>query len=243
MLTIAGKTDIGMRRADNEDSFYAAKLSDETAFAVVCDGMGGKNGGAIASQTAVATIKSILEEGYRDDFNENTTKNLMFTAVESANSKVFSMSRENTSLQGMGTTAVLAVIHGNLIQIAYAGDSRAYLIEKSGIRQITRDHSIVQMMVDRGEISREEAQFHPQKRFITRAVGVEETLDIDYLEERMPESGTLLLCTDGLSNALDDEQILDLVRNGDFSLAPERLISKANAMGGFDNITAVLINW
>ena len=141
----------------------------------------------------------------------------------------------------MGTTVILAVVRGSIIHIAYAGDSRVYLIDENSVRQLTRDHSMVQMMVDRGEISAEEAQYHPEKHYITRALGVGGTLDIDYLEEEMPEKGAVLLCSDGLSNYLDQEDLHRLIWNSDAFSAVNQLIGQANAMGGADNITAVLI--
>ena len=241
MLRIAGKTDVGKKRAANEDGFFVAKLSSDTAYAVVCDGMGGENGGHVASSCAVEQIRKMVEGGYRDDFNANSVKNMMLSALSAANMRVFSMAEQNESLKGMGTTVILAVVRESIIHIAYAGDSRVYLIDETGVRQLTRDHSMVQMMVDRGEISVEEAQYHPEKHYITRALGVGEMLDIDYLEEEMPEKGAVLLCSDGLSNYLDREDLRRLIWNNDAFSAVEQLIGQANAMGGADNITAVLI--
>ncbi|MDD3193274.1 MAG: Stp1/IreP family PP2C-type Ser/Thr phosphatase [Oscillospiraceae bacterium] len=241
MLRIAGKTDVGKKRTANEDGFFVAKLSEDAAYAVVCDGMGGEKGGHIASACAVEQIRKTMEESFRADFNENSMKNLMISAVSAANAQVFSMAGKNDSLKGMGTTVILAVVRGSIIHIAYAGDSRVYLVEEKGTRQLTRDHSMVQMMVDRGEISAEEAQYHPEKHYITRALGVGEMLDIDYLEEEMPDRGAVLLCSDGLSNYLDQEDLHRLVWDNDAIPAVDRLIEQANAMGGADNITAVLI--
>ena len=182
MLRIAGKTDVGKKRAANEDGFFVAKLSSDAAYAVVCDGMGGENGGHVASSCAVEQIRKMVEDGYREDFNENSVKNMMLSAISAANAQVFAIAEKNDSLKGMGTTVILAVVRGSIIHIAYAGDSRVYLIDENGVRQLTRDHSMVQMMVDRGEISAEEAQYHPEKHYITRALGVGGMLDVDYLE-------------------------------------------------------------
>lgn len=241
MLRIAGKSDVGKKRNGNEDSFFVAKLSPDVVYAVVCDGMGGENGGHIASFHAVEQIRKTMEDGYRDGFGENSLKHLMISAVAGANAQVFSMAQKDDSLKGMGTTVVLAVVRESTVHIAYAGDSRAYLIDQQGARQLTRDHSMVQLMVDRGELSAEEAQYHPEKHYITRALGVSGQLDVDYLEEEMPESATVLLCSDGLSNYLDQEDLFQAIWGKEPVAAADGLIRQANAMGGADNITAVLI--
>lgn len=241
MLRIAGKTDVGQKRTANEDRFFVAKLSENTAYAVVCDGMGGEKGGHVASSCAVERIRKAIESGYQEDFGDNSVKNLMLSSISAANAQVFSMAEKNEALKGMGTTVVLALVRESVIHIAYAGDSRAYLVGETGARQLTHDHSMVQMMVDRGEISPEEAQYHPEKHYITRALGVSSMLEVDYLEEEMPDKGAVLLCSDGLSNYLDQEDLHRLVWNNDTALAADRLIAQANAMGGADNITAVLI--
>lgn len=241
MLRIAGKTDVGRKRIANEDRFFVAKLSENTVYAVVCDGMGGEKGGHVASSSAVERIRKMMESGYQEEFGENSVKNLMLSSISAANAQVFSMAEKNESLKGMGTTVVLALVRDSMIHIAYAGDSRAYLVDKAGVHQLTHDHSMVQMMVDRGEISLEEAQYHPEKHYITRALGVSSMLEVDYLEEEMPDKGAVLLCSDGLSNYLDQEDLHRLVWNNDLALAAEQLIGQANTMGGADNITAVLI--
>ena len=241
MLRIAGKTDVGRKRTANEDRFFVAKLSENTVYAVVCDGMGGEKGGHVASSSAVERIRKMMESGYQEEFGENSVKNLMLSSISAANAQVFSMAEKNESLKGMGTTVVLALVRDSMIHIAYAGDSRAYLVDKAGVHQLTHDHSMVQMMVDRGEISLEEAQYHPEKHYITRALGVSSMREVDYLEEEMPDKGAVLLCSDGLSNYLDQEDLHRLVWNNDLALAAEQLIGQANTMGGADNITAVLI--
>ena len=129
MLRIAGKTDVGKKRAANEDGFFVAKLSSDAAYAVVCDGMGGENGGHVASSCAVEQIRKMVEDGYREDFNENSVKNMMLSAISAANAQVFAIAEKNDSLKGMGTTVILAVVRGSIIHIAYAGDSRVYLID------------------------------------------------------------------------------------------------------------------
>lgn len=241
MLRIAGKTDVGQRRTANEDGFWVDKLSEDVAVAVVCDGMGGENGGHVASAKAVEQIKKTITDGYREDFKENSVKNLMLSAVSAANARVFALAEKNPELEGMGTTVILAMVRDGMIHIAYAGDSRVYLIKQEEVRQLTRDHSMVQMMVDRGEISSEEAQYHPEKHYITRALGVGGILDVDYLEEPLPDKGAVLLCSDGLSNYLDHEELYRIIWNHDAAIAVQQLVEQANQMGGADNITAVLI--
>lgn len=242
MLKIAGKTDVGKKRSANEDGFQVRMLSEDTAFAVVCDGMGGENGGRVASTQAVLTIQKAVEEGYREGFNGNSLKHMMISAISAANAAVYEMAQKDPALQGMGTTVILAFVRGDVLHIAYAGDSRVYLVEEGGVRQLTTDHSMVQLMVDRGEISTEEALTHPEKHYITRALGVENTLEVDYIEEIMPPGGAVLLCSDGLSNYISKEQLHQMIWQNDVRNAVEGLILQANNMGGFDNITAVLIS-
>ena len=166
-MKISAKTDVGMVRSNNQDSYSAGDLTSEVTWAVVCDGMGGANGGNVASETAVKVISDKLTSGYHIGMNDNSVKNLIVSAIEAANMTLFSMARNNEELSGMGTTVVLAVRNTDTLYISNVGDSRIYIVSDSGITQVTTDHSVVQIMLDRGEISPEEAKDHPKKNVIT----------------------------------------------------------------------------
>lgn len=168
-------------------------------------------------------------------------ENMLRAAVQSANCEVYELAQTSTDYEGMGTTAVVALIADNLVHIVHVGDSRAYLVNNTDVEQLTIDHSVVQAMVNKGEISAEEAKIHPRKNIITRAVGTETDVMCDYSIVLKPENATLLVCTDGLSNLVDEKTIFETVKNTPQELCAEALVSKANEAGGLDNITAVLV--
>lgn len=238
-MRISAKTDTGKVRSNNQDSYAAGEFTSEVSWAVVCDGMGGATGGNIASETAVKVISEKITSGFHEGMNDNSIKHLIVSSVEAANATVNSMAKNNESLMGMGTTTVVAIISVDTLYIAHVGDSRIYILNDKTIRQITTDHSIVQLMVDNGEITPEEAKSHPKKNVITRALGVEETVRIDYSQETLGKDEIVLLCSDGLTNYVSDEDILDICNNTDsFNLA-DILVETANNNGGGDNITVV----
>ena len=241
-MKIAKKSDIGKVRKSNQDACSAGELPDGTVWAVVCDGMGGASGGDIASTTAVRIISERITSSFRDGMSSNSIRSLLFSSIEAANSVVFEMSRSNSALEGMGTTVVAAVISGGAAYIAHAGDSRAYRIFDNTISQITRDHSFVQAMVVKGELTPNEAKVHHRKNIITRALGVDANILIDFSEEPFCEGDMLLICTDGLTNFVESEEIYNIMRTpgkGDFA---DRLVALANENGGRDNITVVTIS-
>lgn len=241
MLSFAGKTDVGRRREVNQDCFYLRGLDGGAVLAILCDGMGGQNGGQVASETAVRTMAQRIVKDYRRDYGANSIRHMLSAAMSAANSEVFARAKRDPALKGMGTTAIAALIRDGTAYLLHVGDSRCYLITREGVRQMTRDHSVVQMMVERGEITPEEAKYHPERHFITRALGIGEQLEADYLEENVPAGSWVLLCSDGLSNHLDEEDICGIVTGNTPSESVEELIDRANIMGGTDNITAVLI--
>ena len=241
-MKISAKTDVGMVRSNNQDSYSAGDLTSEVTWAVVCDGMGGANGGNVASETAVKVISDKLTSGYHIGMNDNSVKNLIVSAIEAANMTLFSMARNNEELSGMGTTVVLAVRNTDTLYISNVGDSRIYIVSDSGITQVTTDHSVVQIMLDRGEISPEEAKDHPKKNVITRALGVDPDVRIDYSQEQLNQNDIVLLCTDGLTNYVDDETILDICRAEDKYKIADKLVELANENGGGDNITVVTVS-
>lgn len=240
-MKISAKTDIGLVRSSNQDYYLAGEFPNGATWAVVCDGMGGANGGNIASETAASIVSEKLSSGYHEGMNDNSVKHLIVSAVESANAKVFSRAKAEPELAGMGTTVVVAVIKDDTMYLAHVGDSRIYVLSKESINQLTTDHSVVQMMIDNGEITREEAAEHPKKNVITRALGVEPTVRIDYDQEVYNENEIVLLCTDGLTNYVSDDDILKICNeNESYSLA-DKLVDTANANGGGDNVTVVTI--
>ena len=239
-MKIFSKTDKGKVRADNQDAYFAGRISDSTVFAVVCDGMGGANAGSVASENAVRHISEYIIKSYRNEMSADELETLVRNAVISANIELYDMSVNDPLLSGMGTTAVIALVKEDGAVIANVGDSRIYLVNEE-IRQLTRDHSVVQSLVESGKITPEDAKVHPRKNVITRAVGAEENVTPDSAIIKLSDGDSLLLCTDGLSNYLDDGDILNIFKNTDISAVPEALANRANSNGGGDNITVVTL--
>lgn len=240
MVYFIGATDTGKVRKQNQDAFVCRRVSEKAGYAIVCDGMGGEKAGDVASTTACGLIEHFFRRDIKEDMSEAAVKAVIFSAISAANAKVYSMAKENPDYHGMGTTLVLAVILNDQLHIVNIGDSRIYMVEKKAVKQLTRDHTLVQNMVDRGEISQEEAQHHPKKHYITRAIGVGDTLDIDYQMYELKKESVVLLCTDGLSNYLELSELPDLVKKCVKNSNIQELIDYANNQGGADNITAVV---
>lgn len=242
-MRIASKTDKGLTRSNNQDSFVAGPIGENAAWAVVCDGMGGANGGNIASSIAVKAISDSVISSFRTNMSSNSIRNLFESALSAANVKIINRAKEDEELTGMGTTVVAAVICNGVLHVFHIGDSRAYLIRNGEISRITRDHSIIQSMIEQGEIDEEQAKTHPSKNIITKALGANERLDPDYNEIDFFENDILLICSDGLTNYVDEQVIKEIVLNNDFPTVPNLLIDEANKNGGGDNITAVLLSY
>lgn len=240
-MKISAKSDVGAVRSNNQDYCLAGEFADGESWAIVCDGMGGATGGNIASETAARTISEKLVNGYHVGMNDNSVKHLIVSAIEAANATVYSKSRNDETLKGMGTTVVLAIIRENSLYFANVGDSRLYIVTKNSINQLTTDHSVVQLMIDNGEITPLEAKDHPQKNVITRALGVDDTVRIDYCQEVYNEGDTVLLCTDGLTNYVDESRIFEICNNYDAIDLADVLVDEANASGGGDNVTVVTV--
>lgn len=241
-MRIVAKTDKGHVRNSNQDAYAVGEFSDEVVWAVVCDGMGGANGGNIASALAVKVISDRINVSYREQMRDSSIKNMLDSALNAANVEVFDLAQSKAELNGMGTTVVCAIVKNGQVFIAHAGDSRAYILKNGNITQLTTDHSMVQDLLDHGKITSEEALHHPNKNIITRAVGVEKNIDIDFDETDLDDESTLLLCTDGLSNYVSNDEILELTSDGKHYAFADRLVNKANENGGGDNITAVVIS-
>ena len=240
-MKIVAKTDKGLVRENNQDAYAVGELPGEVAWAVVCDGMGGAAGGNIASALAVKVISDKITSSYNEKMRDSSIKNLLDSAITAANIEVYDMAYSRPDLKGMGTTVVAVVVRNNVAHIAHAGDSRAYIVNKDGVEQITVDHSLVQNLVDRGEITKEEAEHHPNKNVITRALGVDKRIDVDFSEVDLQENETLILCTDGLSNCVNNAEIADDIKDGQYYAFADRLVKRANKNGGNDNITVVAI--
>ncbi len=240
-MEVFSRSDIGLVRKENQDSCSFSVISSSCVWAVVCDGMGGAKGGKIASSTAVEFITEFLNSNYHDKLNNDELSALLIDAVDGANTQVYKKALEDVELTGMGTTCDLVFIRNSVIHVVHVGDSRTYSIRGGKILQITEDHSVVQEMVKRGELTPEQAQNHPNKNFITRALGVNQTLHIDYIEADFQYGDVILICSDGLSNCVTTADIVKTVHENRGTLLIDTLVELAKIGGGSDNITATVI--
>jgi protein phosphatase len=239
-VIISAATDIGAYRESNQDAYCTGSFVSGDAWAVVCDGMGGVSGGQIASRICVDVASSVIKRGYRVDLSVKSAKNLLQSAINTANTAVFEESQKDASLHGMGTTIVAVLVLRGVAVIGYVGDSRAYLLNDT-IKRLTKDHSLVQVMIDTGKITEEEAKVHPDRNIITRAVGIMSFVDVDYEITDFSEDDKILLCTDGLNGSVDDNVIYDIATSEADNKA-EVLIKAAIDGGSRDNITVVLLD-
>jgi len=244
-----GSTDVGMRRAVNQDNFIIKKYSDDVITAVVCDGMGGVSGGSVASAIAAEAFQNQLDSCESTyplfaGLSEDEIEHILTGAAEEANYEVYKAGK-NTALSGMGTTLVGCIVMPHKIYTVNVGDSRMYADIGDGLFQISHDHSWVQFMVDTGKMSKEEAHTSKRKNMITRAVGTERTVDVDFFITDYEHEALMLLCSDGLTNHVNEFEIgdmLQMAKSGEgIQSVCENLISFANSRGGTDNITAVAI--
>lgn len=238
-------TDKGMVRSVNQDTFFAGEIKNdagETAFlCAVCDGMGGARAGDLASITARETFVEAVKFGFR--LKSDDIPALMRAAAEKANEAVLEKAKENEDFHGMGTTLVAAMISDNKAVVANVGDSRCYIIKDGAIRQITKDHSLVEDMIDKGELSREQAWKHPRKNLITRAVGTDNRLECDIFEPDFAHGDYMLLCSDGLSNIVNSQEMLFEVLYGESrETAAQRMMDIALSRNASDNVTIVLLS-
>lgn len=244
-MNIYTKTDIGLVRTENQDSVWGEMLTPTACAAVLCDGMGGESDGGLASAIAVDVISKRIKESFSEMMNRNSVRNLLITAVVAANSIVYEESRKRPEQTVMGTTCVAAIVFNQTAYIVNVGDSRAYQVFSTEtddcIRQITKDHSRVQDLIDRGKITPEEAKNHPNINIITRAIGADSNVTPDYFEIDLLEGQKLLLCSDGLSSHGDDIDIMDIVTYTKTDEVCEGLVRYALMNGGSDNISVALI--
>ena len=243
ILKIVAKTDIGLVRSSNQDSYAAGELPGSVAWAVVCDGMGGVAGGNYASSTAVNLISKRISSSYRPGMSGTSIKNMLTSAIVAANISVYDMGQADSDLTGMGTTVVVAIIADESVYIAHVGDSRAYILSNGNLTQLTKDHSFVQEMVDSGKLTADEAKEDPRKNLITRALGVNDDIRVDFCQEFISENEVLILCTDGLTNYVEPQEIYELTEDNKFYEFAERLVNRANSNGGGDNVTVVTMSY
>lgn len=233
-------TDVGQKRKMNQDFVFVSEspVGSLPNLFVVADGMGGHNAGDFASSHAVQT----LVEEIRKDTDYNPVK-IIRHAIEAANTEILLQAQTSEEYQGMGTTMVVATIVGHYVYVANVGDSRLYLIDEQSIRQVTHDHSLVQEMVRLGELKVEDARNHPDKNIITRAIGAERTVDIDFFDMKLEPGCFILMCSDGLSNMVEDQKLGEIISQPAMNLEErgDLLLREANQNGGKDNIAVVLI--
>ncbi|MBQ7353708.1 MAG: Stp1/IreP family PP2C-type Ser/Thr phosphatase [Clostridia bacterium] len=258
-MICSANTDKGQKRSNNQDCYAVRKYTEKTYLAVVCDGMGGVRGGEEASQIAceafVKTIDKCITpylKNRQKQIGTSEIKRMLVKGIDLANEQVYLKSKQNPDHKGMGTTIVAALIIDKTAFCLNVGDSRLYLVKGTNIRQVTKDHSYVQYLIDMGQLTPEEAETSSNKNIITRAVGTEVSVEPDIYLERLEENSFMLLCTDGLTNMVDNATICDIV-SGDkankqidqieLDLKTRKLIDTANENGGTDNITAVLLRF
>ena len=248
VIAVGAKTDVGLKRSHNEDNLC---VDPDLGLYVVCDGMGGRNAGEVASRLAVETIQKHFQAvrdnadlplagDYDRKFSAKT--NRLASAIRLANEAICREAKGQAGQEGMGTTVVSAALNGPVLSIAHVGDSRMYLIRGESIKPLTADHSLVAEQVRRGMLTEEEAERSPQKNIITRALGVDETVDVELDEIPLMQGDGVLLCSDGLTRGVTPTEILGVIRREkEPQAASERLVELANAAGGLDNTTVILV--
>jgi len=245
-LQIAAKTDTGLVRAHNEDSIA---LSPECGLAILADGMGGYNAGEVASSIATSTLKEAVEQQIQShgwNARANLSKyiqHLLVGSVERANTAILDAARAEPQFSGMGTTVVAAFFHHDKMTVAHVGDSRLYRLRRGVLTLMTRDHSLLQEQIDAGMIDAELARFSPNRNLITRAVGVDYTINVEIHDHQTQVGDTYLLCSDGLSDMLSMQEIAEILNTtiSDLELTCDALVARANRNGGRDNTSVILV--
>ena len=248
IIAARGHTDVGRKRDHNEDAFL---VDEELGLFVVADGMGGHAGGGTASRIAVETIRARLQVAREADpdlfthpgeLEESSLREVLREAVESACQSIYQAAQGDPALAGMGTTVTAAVVAGSNTYIAHVGDSRCYLARKGHIYQVSEDHSLVNEQLKAGAITPEEARNSRFKNIITRSVGFEADVTVDMMGLEVEPGDRMVVCCDGLSNLVDDDEILDVITKAPLASAPAKLIDLANDRGGDDNITVIVVH-
>ena len=243
MISIFGITDRGILRRENQDACAYQTIDEDNAWGVVCDGMGGARAGDIASRIGVEVFREHMEKYYDSKEEEKSSGEELKSAVDEGNEAILFVANRNKEYFGMGTTLVGAMLQGTKVSVINIGDSRAYHISEEAIQRVTRDHSIVEVLVERGNITPEEARQHPQKNLITRALGTSKTAEADLYEIVLQSGDWLLLCSDGLINEVPDDEIAAEIRN---AITPEEacrnLLETVLDRGAPDNVTILLFH-
>lgn len=242
-MEFVAKTDVGLRRSNNEDSYFAKKYSDEVSLYIVADGLGGYEGGEIASRLLTIKMSRYFEEHLNDDLkDESIVSDILLTALDKINGEIYKMEKSSPKYNGMGTTIVLVAVIYNKVYYLSVGDSRLYYIsnDRNSIKQITEDDTYVNTLLKTNAIEQKDVENHPQKHVLTKAIGVFKDIKTE-LHALNETSGYLLLCTDGLTNMLNNEDILQVLQMKKFENTADEYIKKANENGGVDNTTVVVI--
>ena len=235
------KTDVGKAREINQDYYSIPSSESDLQLYILADGMGGYNGGEIASRLAAETTKNYIQNNFKKiEHDKEAILKLVKDAMEYANMVVYEESKKDENLQGMGTTLDVCFIYNSKIYIGHVGDSRIYLIKKDIARKITKDHSYVQQLVEDKKITREEAEHHPKKNMLLKALGCTSYVEPDIRARNLEKDDILLMCSDGLTNMVEESKIYEVVRENK-EKAPEILVNLANNAGGYDNITVITI--
>lgn len=234
MFQVAFKTDIGLKRTSNQDT---VRVCENLGLCLVADGMGGYKGGEVASLLTADAIEKVIQEGNGFKTVEEWIKH----AIESANRAVYIKAIDEPDLRGMGTTCSLVILKDEHVHVGHVGDSRVYLLNTSTIEQVTKDHTLVEDLIARGEIDRSAAKLHPKRNVITRAVGTDPQVVVDYKTFKIDPSEKILICSDGLTGKIDDQEIFEIVNTNTIESAVDTLVNLANDRGGSDNITIVIM--
>ena len=241
-MQIWSLTDPGCVRAENQDAFEIHKLKHGAMLCVVCDGMGGAKAGNVASAMAAQEFAREVKENYRASMGMEAVDILLDQAVKCANFTVYDKSQQGEEFSGMGTTLVAVLLRGKAATVVNVGDSRVYRINADGIAQITVDHSLVQLMIRRGEITPEQARYFPGKNYTTRAIGTEPSVKADIFHLDLKRGDELMLCSDGLTNLVHDQEILfEVVHGSEKAECCQRLLDIAKNRGAPDNVTSILV--
>ena len=241
MIKAYAKSDVGKVREINEDAFYISNSLDEVQLYMLADGMGGYNGGEIASKLAIQSAKNYIENNFKEiEKDKDSIIQLIGSSIEYANMVVYEKAKENKELSGMGTTLEICLIYNNRAFIGHVGDSRIYRIRKEFMRKLTQDHSYVQKLVKDGTITQEEAAHHPQKNMLMKALGCNAFVEPDVMVKGFLKDDILIMCSDGLSNMVDQQTIYEMASKN-IEQATKNLVQMANDNGGYDNITVIII--
>jgi len=237
-----GVTDPGCVRTQNQDTYLIETLDRNSVLCIVCDGMGGAKSGNVASTLAAEVFVEEVRQNWKSGMGQAEVEQMLRSAVKLANFTVYDQAQQLEEFSGMGTTLVALLVQDQEATIVNVGDSRAYLVGKNGIRRLTTDHSVVQMMVDRGELTPEQARTYPGKNYITRAIGPETVAECDVFRADVERGDCLLLCSDGLSNMVDEQEILfEVVHGTNKQNCCQRLLDIAKNRGAPDNVTGVMV--